>query len=387
MIRDRRALPGLLLLGTLVGMRLLHPAASRAENAPPQAGQAASAQASPGVSGKVVSHRKPVAGVRVHAYTDAAGDFLGDGFAASAPTAADGAFSLALPPGAYYLVARGPRPAAAPPGTAAGEYFGYYGGNPVTVSPGAAATAIIHVEPRTPAIVAADAHTDMMPLKGVVLGPDGPVAGAAVHVYTDATQQFRGPDMFGPQGAVIDGTDARGAFSIEVPAGTYYLVASKRKGGAMLGHLQLGDLHGYYDGNPLRIAPGTSTSVVVQVDEKVRDTLAPAAAARANTGIRGAIHDPSGTVPAGVYAFATTDPSVMIGSMPPYRSQFLGPDGSYFIEVPEGRTYYVFARSGYGGPPASGEWNGFYGGAAPAAVAVRTGSITQGVDFVVKKAP
>lgn len=245
----------------------------------------------------------------------------------------------------------------------------------------------IPAAPRTPPVVTPDAHSDtMMTLKGVVLGPKGPVEGATVHVYMDASQQFRGPDMFGPRGAVSDGTDAQGAFSTELPAGTYYLVAAKRKGGATLGQLQIGDLHGYYNDNPLRIVAGTSTSVVIQVDEKMRDPLATAAAAGAITGIRGTIRDPSGTVPPRVFVYVTTDPSFLLGSMPTRRSRFLEQDGSYLAELPEGGTYYVFARSGYGGPPETDDWTGFYGESdIPRPVVVQTGTIAQGIDFVVKK--
>jgi hypothetical protein len=206
-----------------------------------------------------------------------------------------------------------------------------------------------------------------------------------VHVYTDAARQFHGPDLFGPQGAVLGGTGAKGDFSIELPAGTYYLVVSKRKAGDVLGPLQPGDLYGYFDGNPLAVAAGTRTTVTLQVVGKLRDTSLAGGAIAAQTGIRGMVRDSAGQVPAGVYAFATTDPSFMIGAMPPYRSQPIGPDGSFFIEVPAAGTYYVSARSGYGGPPLPGEWHGFRGGEKPAPVIVEDHRVTEGIDFVVKK--
>lgn len=334
-----------------------------------------------GVAGKVVLGGKPVGGVRVHAFDEATGAFVGEGYAYAAPAAPDGSYRLDLPPGAYYLVAKGPLLFPhGEPGT--GELFGYYGGNPVQVPPGSFANANLQVVRRAPATLAGRAD-GMTRVDGVVLGPEGPVAGASVHVYIDASRQFRGPDLFGPQGAVPGGTDDQGAFSIELPQGSYFLVGSKRKGGDSLGPLRPGDLHGYFDGNPVTPAPGSTTLVTLQVVEKLRETAVPATA---GTGIRGRVQDPSGKAPpSGVYAFATTDPSFMIGAMPPYRSLPIGPDGSFFIELAQGGTYYVSARSGYGGPPLPGEWHGFYGEKTPRPVTVETGSVTEGLVLVIKK--
>jgi hypothetical protein len=241
---------------------------------------------------------------------------------------------------------------------------------------------------RRPAVVARDADGKSV-LEGVVLGPEGPVSGANVHVYPDASRHFRGPDLFGPQGAVIGGTDEKGRFSVELPPGSYYLVASRRMAGDVLGPLHPGDLHGWYEGNPVAIAAGTRTSVQIQVVAKLRDadfSTASAAAAPGGTGIRGRLRDAAGKVPTGVYAFATTDPSFMIGAMPPYRSLPVGPDGAFFIEVPAGGgTFYVSARSGYGGPPLPGEWHGFHGEGKPAPVVVESNRITEGIDVVLTR--
>jgi hypothetical protein len=206
-----------------------------------------------------------------------------------------------------------------------------------------------------------------------------------VYVYTDASRQFRGPDLFGPQGGVPGGTDEKGEFSFEVPAGSYYLVAAKRMAGDVLGPLQPGDLHGYFDGNPLAVTAGTSTTVNLQMVGKLRDTATADRSGTGTTGIRGKIRDAAGKIPGGVYAFATTNPSFMIGAMPPHRSQPIDADGSYFIEVPAAGTYYVSARSGHGGPPLPGEWHGFHGSGNPAPVTVEKGRVTEGVDLVVKR--
>lgn len=338
-----------------------------------------------GVSGKVVFGGKPVAGVRVHAYTDATTAFRGEGYAFSAPTDREGSYSLNLISGSYYLVAKSPLPPFPYLEPGPGAYFGYYGGNPVQVNSGTFGTSSIHVVQRKEIPVAGLEDSTKIRVEGVVLGPDGPVAGAAVHVYTDASRQFRGPDLFGPQGAVPGGTDEKGSFSIDLPAGAFFLVASKRKRGETLGPLQPGDLHGYYDGNPLAPAPGTKTTVAIQIVEKLRDNLTSIAPSGGRTGIRGKVLNPSGKVPVGVYAFATTDPSFMIGSMPPHRSRPVGEDGSFSIDLPDGGTYYISARSGYGGPPLPGEWHGFHGDKTPRPITVEKDHVAEGVDVVIRK--
>jgi hypothetical protein len=338
----------------------------------------------PGVRGKVVSEGQPVGGVRVHVYADAAGGFRGQGQAFSAPSAKDGSFALDLAPGSYYLVAKGPASVFPHAEPGEGGFFGYYGGNPVTVAAGDGASVNVQVVRRRAAAVSAAGGGDAARLEGLVLGPKGPLEGASVFLYQDASRHFRGPDLFGPQGGVPGGTEGNGSFSLEVPPGTYFLLASKRKGGG-LGPLQPGDFHGYYDGNPLALAPGTRTAVVIQAAEKLRETAATPGPSPAGTGIRGKVRDPAGNVPAGVYAYATTDPSFMIGAMPPHRSPVVGPDGAFFIELPAGGTYYVSARSGYGGPPLPGEWHGFHGEGKPAPVVVEQGRVSEGVDVLVRK--
>lgn len=91
--------------------------------------------ASSGVRGKIVAGEKPIAGMRVHAFESAAGNFRGEGLSYSAPTTADGSFSLYLAPGTWYLIAKASLPPFPNADPGADALFGYYDGNPVTISP------------------------------------------------------------------------------------------------------------------------------------------------------------------------------------------------------------------------------------------------------------
>lgn len=339
---------------------------------------------STGVKGKVIFRGEPLDGVRVHVYKEAEGDFRGEGFSYSAPSAGSGEFSLSLLPGTYYLVARQGSPPFPGKDPGPGGYFGYYGGNPVTVTTGVTTESNIQVIRRSEQTGVIEGRRDGAVIQGIVSGPKGLLEGASVHVYSDAARQFRGPGLFGPQGAVIGGTDSQGRFTIDLPAGTYYLVASKRRSGGFLGPLRPGDLHGWYDGNPVVVEPGSRISASLQVVEKLKETVVPRRSGSGVTAISGKISDPEGKVPSGVYAYATTDSNYMIGAMPPYRSQPVSGDGTYTIDLPEGGTYYIGARSGYGGPPLPGEWHGFFGGETLSPVVVETGKIRGGADFTVR---
>jgi parallel beta-helix repeat protein len=89
-----------------------------------------------GIRGRVLADGKPVSGVRVHVYKDAAGGFQGEGVTYSAPSASDGGFSVDPGAGPWYLVAKGPTPPFPGYATAKGDYLGAFSGNPVTLVPG-----------------------------------------------------------------------------------------------------------------------------------------------------------------------------------------------------------------------------------------------------------
>lgn len=336
-----------------------------------------------GIRGRVLFEGQPAAGVRIHAYRSIGSDFRGPGLVFFGPTASDGKFQLALSPGRYYLVGKMAASSSPEGDPDVGGLFGYYGGSPVTVSEGAVTEANLQVVRRRPVTLSRGEGASIR-IDGLVVGPRGPEPGASVFAYPDAKSAFRGPDLTGPQGSLLEGTGPDGRFSLELPAGTYYLTAARRKGDAVLGPLAAGDLFGYFDGNPVRLNAGQVVSIVIQMTEKLRLVGSPGAAATGVSGIRGGLRDAAGRPVAGAFAFATTDPNV-IGTMPPHRSPPVGAAGDYFIELPGGGTYYVGARTGFGGPPQIGHWWGQYGGDSNRPVVVRQGTVVEGIDITVRR--
>lgn len=311
-----------------------------------------------GIVGKVVRDGQPVAGARVHVFRKPSADLRGEGFSFSAPTDRDGRFSLHLAPGRYYLTTKKTAssfPAAEP---VAGDLFGYYGGNPVSVAEGAEAAVNLQAA-RVSAVVSEPfAEVGTALLTGRIDGPEGPVSGVRIYLYPDAANGFRGPDLFGPQGAVPGGTDGKGRFEVEAPPGDYYLVATRRADG-QLGPLQVGDLFGFAAGNPLHLEGGKKTAIILEMVEKLRSPLDTAPAIGQPTDLRGVIRDEAGAPLAGVYAFAFIEP-YPAGTIPPFRSRPTGNDGAFVLPLAGPGTYYIGARSGHGGPPLPGEWHSFH---------------------------
>ncbi len=324
-------------------------------------------------SGKVVLAGKPAPGLTVSVHRDAADEFQGKG-CASAVTSAEGLFAVGVEPGRYYLLAGGP-------GTGGAELFAYYGGNPVSAGRAAATEVNMQAVVRQAASASYWKGEGAL-LEGVILGPQGPEEGAMVFAFPDAGSDFRGPDISGPQGSVSGGSEAGGRFSAELPPGRYFIVASRRRGGGPLGPLRAGDLHGYFSGNPVVLESGRRVAVTVAMVEKLRETTSRRTASASPAGVSGVLRDTAGKPRPGLFAFATTDPN-MAGGMPPFRSLPVAEDGAYRLELPAGRTYYIGARSGYGGPPLPGEWFGVHGGDQPAPVSVGSGMV-EGLDITVK---
>ena len=77
----------------------------------------------------------------------------------------------------------------------------------------------------------------------VVLKEGGaPLADAYVNIYPDATSNLLGPSQF-----ISSPTDALGRYTLEVPPGTYYVVARKRVSGQPSGPLSPGDFYSEHE--------------------------------------------------------------------------------------------------------------------------------------------
>lgn len=317
------------------------------------------------VSGKTAVNTKGVAGVQVLAYPLSATHLTGTPAATSAPTKADGQFRLELPPGDYYFLAKGE------------GLFAYYGRNPVGVPAEGLKEMNLGLVPQSLPVPEQTSQVTTG-LIGRATADGKPLAGALVYVYTDLTTQFKGMGlgMAGP-------TDAKGIFEVELPPGTYYLLARQRNSGAAMGPLQAGDYIGYYPGNPLVVKEGKPARIAIpmlEVPEKV-ERLADQLFGQ--TSIHGRILDKKKQPVAGIRVMLYDDPQML--NRPLYVSQPTGKDGGFVLSFPHGGTYYLVARSALGGAPGPGELYGTYDKRPDHAVVVKDGQALKGVEIQVEE--
>ncbi len=319
------------------------------------------------VAGKMtVEHgQKTVAGVRLLAYPSSTPSLAGEAPLASVPTGDDGLFSLDLPPGEYFFLARG------------AGLFSYYGRNPVTVSEaGLEAMNLGLVDEQAP-VTAVKLQVDTGAY-GMTTVEGKPLSGVIVYVYTDLNDRLKGMGI--GMGAP---TDETGEFEFPLPAGTYYLLARQRQSGGFAGPLRAGDYIGYYPGNPLVVHEGEVVKVAIPMLEVPQKVDRLASSLFGETSIQGRILNAKGQPVAGLRAILYGDPMML--NRPLYVSQPTGADGAFVLSFPAGGTYYLAARSELGGTPQPGELYGRYAGSPDSALYVRTGKARKGLEVVVEE--
>lgn len=314
---------------------------------------------------RLMYHGRPVAAL-VTAVRNPGVDLIEERVLASAP---DGRAELRLPPGSWYLSAAADSPA----------LFGWFGSNPVQVRPGEVIEVTIPAVPANPTAAVAAVHPGEESLRGVVLGGDGPVAGAGVTFYLDGSTQFRGPGYLEVQ------TDGRGAFETRVSPGRYWLVARRRIGSQPFGPLEAGDDFGFYPGNPVVVRAGERVSVGIPA-VRVLKKSGWSGPSTLRTRVSGTIRDDAGRPLAGYRAFLH-EKAAMLGK-PEFVSEPSGPDGSYLLWVDREGIYYLGARAEIGRARQEQEAIGRHGGEADRPVTVRLGAgDLPAHDIVVRGAP
>ncbi len=315
------------------------------------------------VSGKVNFDRLPAAGVEVEAYRADAIHLPTQPDFRSAVTEADGVFRVELPPGSYYLFARG------------AGLFSYYGRNPISV-PEAGMVGVSLGLVRQPDKNSAAAGKDFV--VGQVTHAGQPQADVIIFVYTDLTTQLKGLGymMAGP-------TDEQGRFELDLPDGTYYLIARKRQGNMTVGPLRAGDFVGYYPQNPLRVRDNRAEPVIIpmlEVPDKVEQMNLNF---NGHTSISGMITDSAGEPVEGVRVVLYQRPQML--DRPLLVSQPTGADGRYILSMPKGGDYYLAARDTLGGAPGPGDLYGTYDENPDHRLHIDSGAAQDGIDIKVEE--
>jgi hypothetical protein len=321
-----------------------------------------------GLSGGLLFADQPLSGASVEIYLKAEKDRSVQPFAVTS-TDADGRYQLELPPGRYFVIGKQRRTSSdGRPQMLMAECPA----NPLEVVAG-----MLKVPPFSLREMGRDGR--LVPeaetfVSGRVELNGAGVAGAFVYVYTEAQA-----DLMGPSYAAVVETGADGRFRIPLAAGEFWLAARKHVDGSRLGEPRPGDLTGSLErslhlakGETLEVGPLSVKPVAI---ERYRERQAAGKFADSETAFTGRALDQDGAPVAGIYVFAYLD-SRMVGK-PTYISDPSAADGSYRLNLGRGGSYYLGARSAYGGPLEPGEWVGTYDQQAEHRADIETGRVLE----------
>ncbi len=207
-----------------------------------------------GLSGKVSvkSTGEPLEGAYVNVYPSHAFNLLGPATYLSSPTSADGSYSIDVPPGSYYVVARKRASGLASGPLSPGDHLSEDSRKLVEINNGMRANVNLPmVKINAPMFFKQGGGIQVTErgVTGVLLDADKkPVVGGFATAYRNSDIQ-RLPDF------VSTVTNDKGEFTLYLPAGGTYYLAARLHGWDMP---RPGEAYGRYDGDelkPLRV-PG-----------------------------------------------------------------------------------------------------------------------------------
>lgn len=189
-------------------------------------------------------------------------------------------------------------------------------------------------------------------ITGRVIMRDGSagLADAYVNIYADTVS-----NLLGPSHTMSSPTDANGHYQVNLPPGTYFVVARKRGSGNPTGPLSPGDYYSEHQRVVTDVVAGKLAVVdlpVVLISNPMffkRDV----ASLETDTAIRGRIVDKEGKPIFGAFGMAYNDTDLK--RLPDYVSTLSDNDGRFTIYLPKGGSYYLSARIHVYDMPRPGE--------------------------------
>jgi len=178
------------------------------------------AQNQSGIYGKVLFEGKLLNKTYIYIYKDFKGGFRGPAFLVY--PSFDGNFSINLPPGKYYIIARKRAKGGMYGPIEEGDLFNFYYGNPVEVKKGVMKYIEIECVKRLSQLESDEGYPI---LSGVIKDKNGkPVSGVFVMLYS--SKKMQGKPLY-----ISSRSNSNGEFSIKVPPGVYFVLARENIGG------------------------------------------------------------------------------------------------------------------------------------------------------------
>ncbi len=330
-----------------------------------------------GLSGQLLFQDQPLQSAQVEIYLKADKDRSVQPFAIVS-TDTEGRYQVTLPEGSYFVI--GKKRESTDDGRIR-MLMAESPANPHQVLDGVSPVISFNLhEMGREGLPVADAATGV---SGQITHQGKPVSRAFVYIYTETDTGLIGPSY----GEAVQ-TDKEGRFTINLPAGHYSLVARKRVDGGRSGVLAPGDLNAHYQGNPIDVRSGERLVMdefaLTKVDAELHaKRQADGIFAKTETVLHGQVVDADDLPVSEVYVFAYLD-SRMVGK-PVHMSVPTGGDGQFEMFLSDGGTYYIGARSAFGGPLEPGEWVGTFDGEPDHKVIVKQGTNEDLGTIVVKE--
>ena len=268
--------------------------------------------------------------------------------AGAANTGSDGRYSIPLPAGSYRVTAK-KRPEG--PGSG-GMLFASTGDDPVVVDAGTVSLSPLVLTDSGGGMNAGIGQTRVT---GTVFSESKPLAGAYVYFYPGNARR-------GPGYVARARTGDGGSYEAALSPGSYTVTVRFGWAGEGMGTVGVGDLVGEYRENPAIV--GKEATDLGRVDMRPVDPVSWEknrwAASTSSISIQGVVSDETLSPVSGAYVFLYDDHR-MVGK--PYAiSPPTGKDGRYSLPVDKPGTYYLGARTHFGGPVEPGEYMGAWGG-------------------------
>ncbi|MBI5417159.1 hypothetical protein HZA55_04325 [Candidatus Poribacteria bacterium] len=336
-----------------------------------------------GVKGRMVWGDTLLKNGYVYIFTSSANDFKDTPFAICGPTREDGFFTMDLLPGKYYVIGRKKIDDTKSDRINTGDYFSYYGGNPVIIKEKNytfVGLSSIKID-STNISINVSAKGDVNVLEGHVVYQGLPLEEAFVYIYVDASTEFRGPGF-----AMAGPTKQDGYFKFtDLPENNYYIVARKRSSGEKAGPVERGDYFGYYLNNPIKSKNNTLININIDTAMKSGEIgeLDEGKTKSSNMYIKGIITDEKGKSIEGIYVFAYSE-RVIGHKRPTYISSKSDKSGKYILYFDKPGKFYIGARQNYGDSPKPGEFYGLYDQTADHSIVIQNDTKLENINFIVQ---
>lgn len=330
-----------------------------------------------GVEGKVEYRGESVPGAYVELFDTRKPDAEAVG---STNTGSDGRFAVSLSPGSYRLTVK-KRPGG--PGSG-GMLFGSTGEDHLEV--GRKVVLIPPIQLRSMGV--GEGIAGEIRVSGSVHGPSGPVPGAYVYFYLDGTR--RGPGYLARARTRENGRFKTGltpgAYTVTVRFGTSgNAMGGNGMGSDGMGTVNVGDLVGDYPFNPLHIGTAPVELGRIELRSVDPDTWERKQWAVVQGGFKvtGLVVREDRSPMAGAYVFLYDDRR-MVGKPVAISAPTAG-DGHYSVAVSRPGTYYLGARTRFGGPVEPGEFMGAWDEKGPRPVTLEGDTTPANCDIVVRE--